>query len=62
MPIVNITLIAGRDQARLASMVSAVTDAIAATLDTPRDTVRIVITEVPPWHYAAGGVLKAAPP
>lgn len=62
MPIVNITLVAGRDAARKANMVAAVTDAIVVTLDAPPDTVRIMITEVPAWHYSVGGVLKGAPP
>jgi 4-oxalocrotonate tautomerase len=62
MPIVSITLVAGRDQARIAEMVTAVTDAIVTTLEAPRDSVRIVINEVPPWHFAAGGTLKGPPP
>jgi 4-oxalocrotonate tautomerase len=62
MPIVNITMVAGRDEARKANMVAAVTEAIAHTLDTPREAVRIIINEVAPWHFAVGGVLKGAAP
>ena len=62
MPIVEVTLIEGRSFEKKQKMVAAVTDAIVATLEAPREAVRIVIREVPPWHFAAAGVLKGTPP
>ncbi|MBV5263004.1 2-hydroxymuconate tautomerase [Pinisolibacter aquiterrae] len=62
MPIVEMTLIEGRTFEKKKAMVEAVTDAIVTTLGAPRETVRIVIREVPAWHFAAGGELKGKPP
>lgn len=62
MPIVEISMIEGRAYEAKADMVEKVTDAIVATLDAPRNSVRIIIREVPPWHFAAAGVLKGKAP
>lgn len=62
MPIVEMTLIEGRSFEMKKKMVEAVTAAIVDTLEAPRETVRIVIREVPAWHFAAGGTLKGTPP
>ncbi len=61
MPIVEMTLLEGRPFEMKKKMVEAVTDAIVATLEAPRESVRIIIREVPAWHFAAGGVLKGEP-
>lgn len=61
MPIVEITLIEGRPFEKKKRMVKEVTDAIVASLDAPREAVRIIIREVPAWHFAAGGVVKGEP-
>ena len=61
MPIVEMTILEGRSFEKKKAMVEAVTDAIVTSFDAPRDSVRIIIREVPPWHFAAGGVLKGEP-
>lgn len=62
MPIIEVTLIEGRTHEAKAGMVTAVTDAVVASLGAPRETVRIIIREIPAHHFAAGGVLKGTPP
>jgi 4-oxalocrotonate tautomerase len=62
MPIVEVTMIEGRSYEAKADMVEKVTDAIVTSLGAPRDSVRIIIREVPPWHFGAAGVLKGKPP
>lgn len=62
MPIVEVTLIEGRPFETKKKMVEEVTNALVASLGAPRETVRIIIREVPAWHFAAAGVLKGAPP
>jgi 4-oxalocrotonate tautomerase len=62
MPIVEMTMIEGRPFEKKKKMVEAVTDAIVASLGAPRDSVRIIIREVPAWHFAAAGVVKGEPP
>ena len=61
MPIVEVTLIEGRSHDAKKQMVVAVTDAIVASLGAPREAVRIIIREVPAYHFAAGGALKGEP-
>jgi 4-oxalocrotonate tautomerase len=62
MPIVEMTILEGRPFEKKKKMVEAVTDAIVTSFDAPRESVRIIIREVPAWHFAAGGVLKGEPP
>ncbi|OGA09648.1 MAG: hypothetical protein A3H33_07235 [Betaproteobacteria bacterium RIFCSPLOWO2_02_FULL_65_20] len=58
MPIVSIMMIEGRSPEKKKAMLKAVTDAIVQTLDAPRDSVRIVINEVPMDHFAVGGMTR----
>lgn len=65
MPIIEVTLIEGRTPEKKVAMMKAVTDAVVETLGAPRESVRVIIYEVPPEHFAVGGVpkkLPAAPP
>ncbi len=62
MPIVEVTLIEGRSFEKKKKMVEEVTNAIVTSLDAPRAAVRVIIREVPAWHFAAGGELKGTPP
>lgn len=62
MPIVEVTLIEGRSFEKKKKMVEAVTDAIVTSLGAPRESVRIIIREIPPWHFAAAGEMKGTPP
>ena len=62
MPIVEVTLIEGRSFEKKKKMVEEVTNAIVSSLSAPREAVRIIIREVPAWHFAAGGELKGTPP
>ena len=62
MPIVEITLIEGRTYEDKSRLITEVTDAIVSSIKAPRETVRIIIREVPAHHFAAGGVHKGAPP
>lgn len=61
MPVIEVTLIEGRSVDKKVKMIKAVTDAVVETLDAPRESVRIIIREVPKWHFAAGGEVKGLP-
>jgi len=58
MPIVEITLVEGRDPAAKRRLVEKVTDAIVDSIAAPRESVRIILREIPGEHFAVGGVLK----
>ncbi|MGB8736541.1 MAG: 2-hydroxymuconate tautomerase, partial [Rhodomicrobium sp.] len=54
MPIIEITLIEGRTQDQKQALAKKVTDAVEESLGAPRDTVRIILREVPKHHFAVG--------
>jgi 4-oxalocrotonate tautomerase len=49
----------GRPPESIRKMISAVTAAIAETLDAPPASIRVVVTEVPLMHWATGDVTLA---
>jgi len=58
MPIVSIMMIQGRSLEQKKAMFKAVTEAIVQTLGAPRESVRIVVNEVPMEHFVVGGVTR----
>jgi 4-oxalocrotonate tautomerase len=49
----------GRSPESIRRMISAVTAAIAESLDAPAASIRVVVTEVPLTHWATGDVTLA---
>jgi 4-oxalocrotonate tautomerase len=60
MPIVEITLIEGRDDEAKTRLCAKVTDAVIEAVGAPRESVRVILREIPPTHFAVGGVTRAA--
>jgi 4-oxalocrotonate tautomerase len=58
MPIIDITLLTGRDDATKRRLMREVTELVVARLEVPPSSVRVVLREVPPAHFAVGGVPK----
>lgn len=58
MPIVEITLLEGRSETQKRTLVKEVTDAIVSSIGAPKEAVRIILREIPPGHFAVGGVTK----
>jgi 4-oxalocrotonate tautomerase len=54
MPVATLQIVAGRDPERKRQMVHAVAEAIAATLDAPLDTVRVIVQEIPAELWCSG--------
>jgi len=61
MPIVEITLIEGRAPEAKRRLIAKVTDSIVEAIEAPRDSVRIILREIPPLHFGAGGKTKEKP-
>jgi 4-oxalocrotonate tautomerase len=59
MPFIDVTLTEGRSPESLRALISALTAAAVDSLDAPRESVRVVLREVPSTHFAAGGVTIA---
>lgn len=59
MPIVQIQKVEGRTPEKKLALIREVTDAVIRAIDAPRQTVRVIILEVPPENFGVGGVTKA---
>lgn len=59
MPLIEVTLAQGRTPEQLRALLHKLTYAAHEALDTPVSTIRVVIREVPPTHWAAGDVTLA---
>ncbi len=59
MPLIEVTLVEGRSPEQLRTLITALTDAAETAVSAPRDTVRVVLREVPATHWAAGDVTIA---
>jgi 4-oxalocrotonate tautomerase len=59
MPIVRIDLLEGRAPERKADLIRRVTEAVVAALDVRPEQVRVLLSEIPPEHWAIGGQTMA---
>ncbi|KAB7745551.1 4-oxalocrotonate tautomerase [Nostocoides sp. F2B08] len=59
MPVIEVTLVEGREPDRLRDLITRLTDAAVEAIDAPRESVRVILREVPPTHFAAGDVTIA---
>jgi len=55
MPLAQISILEGRDEATKARLIEKVTEAISESLSAPRERVRVVIYEVPKSNWGIGG-------
>ncbi|MFF2520936.1 tautomerase family protein [Streptomyces liangshanensis] len=56
MPLVTVSVAAGRDPATLRACLTAVHEAVRDALGVPDASVRVLLTEVPAALWSAGGV------
>jgi 4-oxalocrotonate tautomerase len=59
MPIIQVSLIEGRDAPAKERLIRELTRAAVDALDAPIASVRVILQEVPAAHWGAGGVSKA---
>ena len=59
MPFIEVTMVEGRSADQVRALISALTTAAVDAVDAPRETVRVVVREVPATHWAAGDVTIA---
>lgn len=58
MPLVEISLLTGRSPDQKRALLKAVTDAVETSIGAPRETIRVILREIPPEHWAVGGIPK----
>ena len=59
MPLIEVTLAEGRTPQQLRSLITGLTQAAMEAVDAPKDSIRVVVREVPKTHFAAGDVTIA---
>jgi 4-oxalocrotonate tautomerase len=59
MPLVQISLAAGRPPDQIRRLIAEVHDAVVRATGTDPARVRVLVQEIPPTHWAAGGVTRA---
>jgi 4-oxalocrotonate tautomerase len=59
MPLIQVTMREGRSPEQIRTLISALTTAVTSSIDAPKDAVRVIVTEVPATHWAAGDVTLA---
>ncbi|AOY96750.1 4-oxalocrotonate tautomerase [Cupriavidus sp. USMAA2-4] len=55
MPIMQVFLIEGRTEEQKARLIAALTDAAVESIGAPRETVRVMLQEMPKEHFGIGG-------
>lgn len=59
MPIVSISVAGGRDPGTLRACLRAVHDAVRDSLGVREESIRVLLTEVPPSMWSSGGITLA---
>jgi len=59
MPFVHIQILAGRTTEQKRQLLGEVTEAVERALGAPKETIRVILTEVSPDHWAVGGETMA---
>ncbi|ASK34696.1 tautomerase family protein [Alloalcanivorax mobilis] len=62
MPIVQITLVEGRDDALVENCIREVARCVSEQLNAPIGSVRVMVSELPPTRFAVGDRLKSDAP
>jgi len=58
MPIVQVALLEGRPGEVKEQLIAELTDTVVRVLDAPRETVRVILNDVPDSHWGIGGVSR----
>lgn len=59
MPIIEVTMLEGRSKEQKAGLIAELTDAAIRAVDAPRQSVRVILREIPAEHFGVAGKSKA---
>ncbi len=62
MPIIDVTLLEGRSPQVKAALIRQLTEAAHQALGAPRESIRVLLRELPAENWGVGGESKAGPP
>ncbi|MEZ0119543.1 4-oxalocrotonate tautomerase [Heyndrickxia faecalis] len=55
MPIIQVNLMEGRPPEKIKALIENLTDTVVDTLDAPKESVRILVNELPKTHWGKAG-------
>ncbi|WP_233168250.1 2-hydroxymuconate tautomerase [Xylophilus sp. ASV27] len=61
MPLIQVTMIEGRSADVKTALIQKLTQAAIDATGAPRETIRVILQEVPGAHWGVGGIPKSAP-
>lgn len=61
MPLIQVTMIEGRSTETKDALMRGLTEAAVQAAGVPRETIRVILQEVPAAHWGVGGLSKSAP-
>ena len=56
MPIINVQLLEGRPNEKIEEVIHNITNTVSETLDAPKESIRVIVTEIPKSHWGIAGV------
>lgn len=62
MPIIQVNMLEGRSITQKRAMIAAITDAVVGSLGVSAESVRIMINEMHPEHFALAGISAGEQP
>lgn len=59
MPFVHVELVSGRSDEQLKAMMSDITTAVEKNTGAPRESIKVIVTEMEPNRFMDGGTLRS---
>ncbi|MCM2533385.1 4-oxalocrotonate tautomerase [Neobacillus pocheonensis] len=56
MPIINVQMMEGRPKEKIAEVIHNITNTVSETLGSPKESIRVIVTEIPKTHWGIAGV------
>ena len=59
MPIINVQILEGRTAEKISDVIRNITNTVSETLEAPKESIRVIVTEIPNTHWGVAGVPKS---
>ena len=56
MPLIQVNIMEGRPPEKIKQLIENITDTVSETLGAPKQSVRVLVTEMPKTHWGIAGV------
>ncbi|WML52861.1 4-oxalocrotonate tautomerase [Neobacillus sp. PS3-12] len=56
MPLIQVNIMEGRPPEKIKALIENITDTVVETLDAPKESVRVLVNEMPRTHWGIAGV------